>query len=133
MTAVFARILVTFVIGACAVACGGSGSAPRTGALCGNGARDPGEQCDGMDLAGATCVEIERVSTGGSLGCRDDCTYDLTGCEGEVCLAAGKQRTLIIDLQSDGTAMSDFTISGPASDDYAVSGTFRGRRRSPTR
>ncbi len=46
---------------------------------CGDGMIDPGEDCDGVDLGGATCV-TEGFDMG-SLGCNDDCTFDVGACE----------------------------------------------------
>ncbi len=46
--------------------------------VCGDGNVDPGEQCDGGNLAGATCVSQGFV--GGSLGCTEECTYDTSSC-----------------------------------------------------
>ncbi len=42
-----------------------------------------GEQCDGSDLAGASCQSLGFDS--GTLGCRPDCTYDLDQCELMTC------------------------------------------------
>ncbi len=47
-------------------------------ALCGNGIRQPGEECDGNDLGGQTCVSLGYV--GGTLSCKADCTFDTSGC-----------------------------------------------------
>lgn len=49
-----------------------------TPAQCGNGQQNPGEQCDGADLAGASCASIGAGS--GQLGCTASCTYDTSGC-----------------------------------------------------
>jgi slime mold repeat-containing protein len=38
----------------------------------------PGEDCDGGDLAGATCASLGFAS--GTLACRSDCTFDASGC-----------------------------------------------------
>lgn len=47
---------------------------------CGNGAMDPGEECDGAALGGQTC---EGLGYGrGVLACRSDCHFDETLCEG---------------------------------------------------
>ncbi|MFV8756426.1 hypothetical protein ACNOYE_38250 [Nannocystaceae bacterium ST9] len=46
---------------------------------CGDGMIDPGEDCDGVDLGGATCVD--QGFDQGALGCNDDCTFDVTACE----------------------------------------------------
>lgn len=61
---------------------------------CGNGLKDAGEQCDGDDLGGTSCVDVGFQ--GGLLACKADCTYDLEPCslcgngvrnadKGEVC------------------------------------------------
>jgi len=59
---------------------------------CGNGTRDPGEQCDGADLGGETCVS--RGFPGGALACHADCTFDTSGCTSAPCgdglVAAGE-------------------------------------------
>ncbi len=46
---------------------------------CGNGVRDPGEQCDGADLGGATC-EGRGCTGGGTLACTSECTFDTSAC-----------------------------------------------------
>lgn len=48
--------------------------------LCGNGSREGGEQCDGPDLAGATC--LSRGFAEGSLACDSRCQLDESGCSG---------------------------------------------------
>jgi len=48
--------------------------------LCGNGQVDPGEDCDGADLGGATCTSLGM--TGDSLACTATCTFDRSGCHG---------------------------------------------------
>jgi beta-lactamase superfamily II metal-dependent hydrolase len=45
---------------------------------CGDGQRKGGEQCDGSDLAGATCGSLGYG--GGTLACSSSCTYDTTAC-----------------------------------------------------
>ena len=47
--------------------------------LCGNGKiDDPREQCDGNDLGGKTCRDLNFVD--GTVACNPDCTFDTTGC-----------------------------------------------------
>jgi len=46
--------------------------------LCGNGLVDPGEQCDGLDLQGATCESLGHLP--GTLGCSAECMLDDAGC-----------------------------------------------------
>lgn len=49
-----------------------------SGCLCGNGAIDPGEQCDDPDYGGATCVTLGY--DGGTLGCTGGCLFDTSEC-----------------------------------------------------
>ncbi len=46
--------------------------------VCGNNQKDGSEQCDGSDLAGETCVT--RGYSGGTLSCKTDCTFNVSGC-----------------------------------------------------
>ena len=46
--------------------------------ICGNNILESGEQCDGTDLGGETCVM--RGYAGGSLGCNGSCVFDFSGC-----------------------------------------------------
>ena len=51
--------------------------------LCGNGIIDPGEQCDGTNLAGFTCASLGF--TGGVLACDPNfCTYDTSACTNDM-------------------------------------------------
>ncbi len=47
---------------------------------CGNGRLDPGEGCDGADLAGATCESVVGKSAVGQATCTAQCTLSTTGC-----------------------------------------------------
>jgi len=47
-------------------------------AECGNGVLEPGEDCDGQQMGNATCTQL--LYGDGTLGCRDDCTYDTLLC-----------------------------------------------------
>src|SRR5262249_32213069 len=47
--------------------------------FCGNGVIDPGEQCDGKNLRGATCSDIDEWSTG-TLACGTDCDWNMRDC-----------------------------------------------------
>ena len=46
--------------------------------VCGNNIKEPGEQCDGTDLGGATCQSLGYQ--GGTLSCNSDCTFNTSGC-----------------------------------------------------
>lgn len=50
---------------------------------CGNGVANPGEDCDGADLATATCESVAQ--RGGTLACNADCTFDVTACDESMC------------------------------------------------
>lgn len=67
----------------------GGGGATGTGGdpfACGDGVLDPGEQCDGSALAGKSCVTIGQGFVGGTLACKNSCTYETSGCDkGHAC------------------------------------------------
>jgi len=46
--------------------------------LCGNNTVEVGEDCDGTDLDGKNCATFGYI--GGSLSCKADCTFDVSGC-----------------------------------------------------
>lgn len=46
--------------------------------FCGNGAIEPGEACDGMNLGGKTCQS--QGFAGGSLSCNPNCSLNTSGC-----------------------------------------------------
>lgn len=48
--------------------------------VCGDGIKNGGEQCDGSDLGGATCVTVGY--SGGMLSCSSICQFDVAGCTG---------------------------------------------------
>ncbi|MCR9163314.1 MAG: lamin tail domain-containing protein [Nannocystaceae bacterium] len=56
-----------------------SSSSTGTPETCGNGVLDMDEECDALDLDGATCDSLGFA--GGTLACAADCTYDTSGCE----------------------------------------------------
>jgi len=53
---------------------------------CGNGVKDPGEECDGNDFGGQTCSDYDHI--GGSLSCDADCTVSTSSC-GPACGGVG--------------------------------------------
>jgi hypothetical protein len=52
---------------------------------CGNAMLDPGEECDGPDLGGNSCVTLGY--SGGALGCTPMCTLDTGMCTMGMCVA----------------------------------------------
>ena len=59
----------TFDAGAC--------TAPPVG--CGDGVKNSNEECDGVDLGGATCWTIPGFA-GGTLACTSTCSFDVSRC-----------------------------------------------------
>ena len=51
-------------------------------ATCGDGRVEAGETCDGSNLDGASCQLLGYTS--GTLGCTDQCRFDVSDCEGLV-------------------------------------------------
>jgi hypothetical protein len=50
---------------------------------CGDGVIEGLERCDGSELDGADCTSFGF--TGGTLACTDNCMFDLSGCNGDMC------------------------------------------------
>lgn len=50
---------------------------------CGNGALEPGEKCDGDSFRKTDCSALGFES--GSLGCTEECRYDVSECSGSAC------------------------------------------------
>ncbi len=69
----------------------GVGKAAVARAVCGNGVVEPGEQCDGKALAGASCTSLgfagdcgdEQGCIHAGLTCLSDCRFDYSGCTAE--------------------------------------------------
>ncbi|HCJ52240.1 MAG: hypothetical protein A2898_02545 [Candidatus Kerfeldbacteria bacterium RIFCSPLOWO2_01_FULL_48_11] len=55
-------------------------------AMCGNGVIDAGEQCDGANLGGKTCVT--QGFSAGTLSCSPTCTFNTSACTQTPCAAA---------------------------------------------
>ncbi len=49
---------------------------------CGDGYLDPGEECDRDELSVTNCQQLGYYEQVAALGCREDCTFDLTSCSG---------------------------------------------------
>ncbi len=76
-----------------------SGTGTTAGAMCGNGIKEAGEECDGADLGGITCEG--QGFDGGTVACREDCTLDFGGCIGSGCgndVAEGSEQCDGMDL-----------------------------------
>jgi len=88
------------------------GDAPE---LCGNGAIDEGEECDGTNLGGATCESLGLGT--GSLACTGACSYDTTGCIATDC----GNGTIDTGEECDGTELGGATCEGEG---YPLGGTL---------
>jgi hypothetical protein len=47
---------------------------------CGNAMIDAGEDCDGAELGGMACTDVDRMFTGGTLACDASCSFDTSAC-----------------------------------------------------
>ncbi len=80
---VFSMIPAVVVwVGVCVGGCGDDdGGEPDSAvSLCGNGAIEAPESCDGSDLGGEDCLSFGWFL--GTVSCAADCTYDVSGCVG---------------------------------------------------
>ncbi|MBU1243544.1 hypothetical protein KKD52_05465 [Myxococcota bacterium] len=73
---------------------------------CGDGRLQSGEDCDGADLAGRTCVNYDFY--GGDLACNDDCTLDFSACYATGACGDGVIQTSFGE-SCDGDALGDQT------------------------
>ncbi len=80
--------------GATSMAATSTGDVPTTGGpsatmpadtdegACGDGQVGAGEMCDGDDLGGKQCADVDAAFIGGALACADNCgSFDASGCE----------------------------------------------------
>lgn len=68
----------------CETVCVDPNVAPVLANPCGNGVLDPGEECDGLHLANATCFDLGFDL--GEITCASDCTYDTSACAYAPCV-----------------------------------------------
>ena len=74
--------------------------------ICGNNVLEPGEECDGDDLGGATCESLGY--SGGTLACLSDCSdFDTSGCETHVAICGNN--VLEPDEECDGDDLGGAT------------------------
>ncbi len=90
---------------ACRTDCRFDVSGCTGGDTCGDGEVNGPEQCDGTNLNGFSCADLEGFS-GGVLACGPDCRYDSNGCHaGEVC----GDGVVVGDEECDGTNLMGHT------------------------
>jgi hypothetical protein len=70
-----------------------SGFDTSTCSNCGNGTRNAGEACDGVDLGGSSCTSLGMGFSSGTLRCAPGCVYDTSSCSrcGNGAIDAGEQ------------------------------------------
>lgn len=59
---------------------GADSSSGDPASTCGNGWVEPAEACDGLDVGGLSCRDIDPTFAGGVLACGTDCTFDTSAC-----------------------------------------------------
>ena len=70
-------------------------------ASCGNGAKDDGEACEGLELGGQSCQTLDVSFVEGTLQCSSSCTFDTSQC-----LSALGGSVTTIDVDPDAHALA---------------------------
>lgn len=103
---------------------------------CGNGVLDPGEQCDGINLGGASCGSQGFV--GGTLKCSTTCTLDTAACNNcgnGTCESSETCGTCAVDCSGKpeicGNGIDDNCAGGTDCADAACSGLASCQCRAP--
>lgn len=78
-----------------------------TDAECGNGVHEVGEECDGVEPAGATCVDAHAGYADGAIACGASCTFDAADCV----IGAGAHVVTINEVTSESVAAGEY--AGP--------------------
>ena len=58
----------------------GSSSTGPAGPVCGDAMIEGTEECDGAELGGLACPDVDPMFTGGTLACDGACAFDTSGC-----------------------------------------------------
>lgn len=96
---------------------------------CGNGQLDAGEDCDGANLNGMTCVSLGAGFVSGDLACGADCSFDSSRCVFQVVDPCGNGRLDMGETCDDlnqigGDGCDDFCQAGQKIALNGASGTF---------
>lgn len=86
--------------------CGGKPGTHHTEPVCGNHLAEESEQCDGTDLAGASCTTLGLGT--GDLACTTNCSLDTSACRADVDCGNGIAET---GESCDGTDLSNTTCA----------------------
>lgn len=88
------------------------------GPACGDGQLDDGEVCDGADLGGKQCEDIDPTSSG-TLTCSPDCAaFDASGCS----VPPGAALVVLNEVTSKGASEGPFAGKGDAVELYNAGG-----------
>lgn len=89
------------------------------GDSCGDGKLDDGEVCDGADLGGKQCTDIDAAYVGGTLACAGDCgSFDASACEIDPNMAL----VTLNELTSEGALEGPYMGKGDAIELYNAGG-----------
>jgi hypothetical protein len=91
-----------------------TGTTTAAGADCGNGMLDAGEACDGAELGGQTCADVNPSYIGGALACGAGCTFDESGCM----LAPDAALVTLNELTSESLLTGPMAMMGDAIELY---------------
>lgn len=105
----FAALILVFAMGGAMAARASSVTVSATVVqTCFNGTIEAPEQCDGVNLNGATCGSLGYAT--GTLACRPNCTFDTSGCS----LPSGGRRVISGGGGDFGIPLTGATFSGRA-------------------
>lgn len=93
--------------------------ATTDGAACGDGQVDADEACDGANLDGMQCADIDPTTTG-TLGCAPDCAaFDASGC---MVVDPGAALVVLNEVAAKGASEGPFAGKGDAIELYNAGG-----------
>jgi hypothetical protein len=100
---------------------GAGATGGNTDAMCGNGRKEAGEDCDGSDLGVATCASTVGAVSSGTLICTNGCTFDTDGCS--VCGNELKEEEEECDTEDYGGGTCTTVVGQHAGGSLSCSGT----------